>query len=83
MTDAGRDVPGETRRDPRPARAGEAAAGATGPSPTGSTGSTSPGDTELAPGEEPVVTGALFLSMVLLMLIAGAWVVMFITMIGR
>ena len=47
------------------------------------TGSPSPPDTEIAPEEEPVVTGALFLSMVMLMLIAGAWVVMFLTLLDR
>jgi len=41
------------------------------------TGSSRPSDTEMTPEEEPVVTGALFLSMVMLMLIAGAWIVMF------
>jgi hypothetical protein len=47
------------------------------------TGSSSPRDTEIAPEEEPVVTGALFLSMVMLILIAGAWAVMFWTLLGR
>jgi hypothetical protein len=47
------------------------------------TGSRSPRDTEIAPEEEPVVTGALFLSMVMLMLIAGAWVVMFLELLDR
>ena len=47
------------------------------------TGSRSPRDTEIASEEEPVVTGALFLSMVLLMLIAGAWVVMFLELVDR
>jgi hypothetical protein len=47
------------------------------------TGSSAPRDTEIAPEEEPVVTGALFLSMVMLMLIAGAWVLMFLTLIHR
>jgi hypothetical protein len=47
------------------------------------TGSRSPRDTEIAPDAEPVVIGALFLSMVMLMLIAGAWVVMFLKLIDR
>jgi len=51
--------------------------------PAPATGSRSPRDTEIAPEEEPVVTGALFLSMVLLMLIAGAWVVMFLELVDR
>jgi len=33
--------------------------------------------------EEPIVVGALFLSMVMLVLIAGAWAVMFWTMVDR
>jgi hypothetical protein len=51
--------------------------------PLPATGSDAARDTEMAPDEEPVVTGALFLSMVMLMLIAGAWVVMFRTLAGR
>lgn len=47
------------------------------------TGSSRPSDTEMTPEEEPVVTGALFLSMVMLMLIAGAWIVMFWRLIER
>lgn len=40
-------------------------------------------DTQLAPEEEPVLIGALFLCMVMLILIAGAWVVMFRLLLGR
>jgi hypothetical protein len=47
------------------------------------TGSTDPRETDIAPEEEPVVTGALFLSMIMLMMIAGAWLVMFRTLLGR
>ena len=47
------------------------------------TGSPSRRDTEIAPEEEPVVTGALFLCMVMLMMIAGAWIVMFRMLVGR
>jgi hypothetical protein len=47
------------------------------------TGSTRPSDTDMTPEEEPVVTGALFLSMVMLMLIAGAWIVMFWRLVER
>jgi hypothetical protein len=47
------------------------------------TGSTRPFETEVTPEEEPVVTGALFLSMVMLMLIAGAWIVMFWRLVER
>jgi hypothetical protein len=48
-----------------------------------STGSSSRRETEIAREEEPVVTGALFLCMVMLVLIAGAWVVMFMTLMER
>jgi hypothetical protein len=62
-------------------------AGDPGPGPEGdrapATGSPAPEDTGLAPEEEPNVTGALFLSMVMLMLIAGAWIVMFQQLLGR
>jgi hypothetical protein len=47
------------------------------------TGSSSPRDTKTASEEEPVVTGALFLSMVLLILVAGAWIVMFRMLLER
>lgn len=47
------------------------------------TGSSRPSETEMTPEEEPVVTGALFLSMVMLMLIAGAWIVMFWRLVER
>jgi hypothetical protein len=47
------------------------------------TGSPRPSETEISPEEEPVVTGALFLSMVMLMLIAGAWIVMFWRLVER
>jgi hypothetical protein len=47
------------------------------------TGSPSPRDPELAPEDEPVVTGALFLCMVMLILIAGAWLVMFRLLVGH
>lgn len=47
------------------------------------TGSAPPRETETVKEEEPVVVGALFLSMVMLILIAGAWVVMFWTLVER
>lgn len=46
-------------------------------------GSPPPRDAETETVEEPVVVGALFLSMVLLILVAGAWIVMFWTLLGR
>jgi flagellar biogenesis protein FliO len=48
-----------------------------------STGSGDPRDTELAPEEEPVTTGTLFLTIVLLMIIGGIWVVMYGFLLGR
>jgi hypothetical protein len=48
-----------------------------------STGSTSPEETELAPEEEPVVIGTLFLSMLLLIGIMGAWIVIYLIMLNR
>jgi len=47
------------------------------------TGSTWPEDTELAPEEEPVVIGTLFLSMLLLIGIMGAWIVIYLLMLNR
>jgi hypothetical protein len=41
------------------------------------TGSSSPADTELAPDEEPTTTGTLFLTMVLLMIIGGIWIIVY------
>lgn len=48
-----------------------------------STGSDDPEDTELSPEEEPVVIGTLFLSMLLLIGILGAWFVIYFTMLDR
>ncbi|HSL70616.1 MAG TPA: hypothetical protein VK864_10275 [Longimicrobiales bacterium] len=48
-----------------------------------STGSTAPEATELAPEEEPVVIGTLFLSMLLLIGVAGAWIVIYWMLLNR
>ncbi len=48
-----------------------------------STGSEFPEDTELSPEEEPVVIGTLFLSMLLLIGVLGAWFVIYFTMLDR
>ena len=48
-----------------------------------STGSTSPEETELSPEEEPVVIGTLFLSMLLLIGIVGAWIVIYWMLLNR
>jgi len=36
-----------------------------------------PPRTHLSPDEEPVVTGTLFLTLILLMIIAGFWVIIY------
>jgi hypothetical protein len=38
---------------------------------------------ELPPEEEPVVTGTLFLMVLLLILIFGFWAMMYVTLINR
>jgi hypothetical protein len=47
------------------------------------TGSADPAKTELAPGEEPVTTGTLFLTMIILMIIGGVWVIIYWRLIDR
>jgi hypothetical protein len=53
------------------------------PAPVPATGSADHGATELAPEEEPVATGTLFLSMVILMIIGAIWVVSYGFMMNR
>ena len=47
------------------------------------TGSVDPAKTELAPGEEPVATGTLFLTILILMLIGAIWVIVYARLINR
>jgi hypothetical protein len=47
------------------------------------TGATDPAFTELRPGEEPVATGTLFLTTILLMIIAGFWIIIYIRLLDR
>ncbi len=47
------------------------------------TGSADPADTELSKEEEPVTTGTLFLTMILLMLIFGFWIIMYVMLLDR
>jgi hypothetical protein len=47
------------------------------------TGSADPAKTELAPGDEPVATGTLFLTMLILMLIGAIWVIVYARLINR
>ncbi|HEX6107334.1 MAG TPA: hypothetical protein VFZ26_17230 [Gemmatimonadales bacterium] len=58
--------------DPRPP-------GTTAPA----TGSGGPQDTELAPEEEPAAPGTLFLCIILLMIIAGFWAIMYLRLLDR
>lgn len=47
------------------------------------TGSDATGDTELAPEEEPTTTGTLFLVMIILMIIAAVWVIIYVRLLER
>lgn len=47
------------------------------------TGTSDPRVTDPSPAEEPVVTGTLFLTFVLLVVIAGVWVVMYRLLLNR
>lgn len=47
------------------------------------TGTPDPTQTEIAPGEEPVATGTLFLMIVLLMIVAGIWSMLYVTLLHR
>lgn len=53
------------------------------PAPTPGTGSSDPSETELAKEVEPPIPGTLFLTTILLMIIAGIWIVMFIILLAR
>lgn len=46
-------------------------------------GSAEPEETDLTPETEPVVTGTLFLAMLLLLLIFGFWAMMYVTLLHR
>ena len=47
------------------------------------TGSADPRETELAPEEEPVTTGTLFLMIIFLMMIFGFWIIMYTLLLNR
>jgi len=53
------------------------------PAERSGTGSTDPRATELAPDEEPRTTGTLFLVMIILMIIAAVWVIMYLRLLDR
>lgn len=59
-----------------------------GADPRRSADSASPSDTDywshgLQPGEEPVVTGTLFAVIVILMIIAAIWIIMYLRLLER
>lgn len=66
--------------DPRRERAAEAAKP---PQTAPATGTADETKTELAPGEEPVTTGTLFLTMIILMIIGAVWVIMYGMLLDR
>lgn len=47
------------------------------------TGSTDPQKTDLEPATEPVVTGSLFLTLLILVIIGGVWVIMYRLLLNR
>jgi flagellar biogenesis protein FliO len=51
--------------------------------PTPTTGSSERDESELAPEEQPRVTGTLFLSMILLMIIIAIWLIMYARLLDR
>ena len=53
------------------------------PNAAPATGTADPAKTELAPGEEPVTTGTLFLTMIILMIIGAVWVIIYWRLIGE
>jgi hypothetical protein len=53
------------------------------PAPVPATGSADPRATELDAEEEPVTTGTLFLTLILLMLIFGFWAMMYGILLHR
>ena len=47
------------------------------------TGSADLRDTEVAPEEEPVAAGTLFLTTIILMIIVGFWVIIYLRLLNR
>jgi hypothetical protein len=47
------------------------------------TGSSDPAKTDLAPEEEPVTTGTVFLTLIFLMMIFGFWMLMYWELLNR
>jgi len=51
--------------------------------PTPAIGAPDPGQTQLTPEEEPVVTGTLFLTMLILTVIGAVWIVVYSLLLHR
>ena len=51
--------------------------------PSPATGTTDPQSTDLDPSTEPVVTGSLFLTLLILVIIGGVWVIMYTLLLHR
>jgi hypothetical protein len=47
------------------------------------TGSDYPPDTEILPGEEPITTGTVFLTAIILMIILAVWVILYAYLLDR
>jgi hypothetical protein len=54
-----------------------------GPGSAPATGTDDYWATELRPGEEPIVTGTLFMVIILLMIIGAIWVIMYLRLLDR
>jgi hypothetical protein len=53
------------------------------PAPVPATGSSDPSHTTMAARDEPRIPGTIFLSVLLLMIIAAIWIVMYIFLLDR
>jgi len=51
--------------------------------PAPATGSSDPEDTEIRPGEEAWIPGTIFITMFILIAIAGGWLVVFVMLFNR
>lgn len=69
----------DTRYEPRQGAGASDPAGKSAPA----TGSADLAETELTAEEEPVTTGTLFLTLIILMIIGAFWVVVYLRLIGR
>jgi hypothetical protein len=51
--------------------------------PAGPSVRQNPDEVDLAPSEEPVTTGTLFILLIFLMALAGLWAIMYLTLLDR